>query len=56
VAIILNQYVFQSKAPGIDLTYLVITNAVAMAIFLAEGLQLRRKTHQEAAKHTKNDV
>jgi hypothetical protein len=56
VAIILTQYFFQSKAPGIDLTYLVITNAVATAIFLAEGLQLRRKTHQEAAKHTKNDV
>ena len=56
VAIILTQYIFQGKAPGIDLTYLAITNAVATAIFLAEGLQLRRKTHQEAAKRTKNVV
>jgi hypothetical protein len=50
VAIILTQYVFQAKTPGIDLTYLTITNAVAAAIFLAEGLQLRRKTRLEAAK------
>jgi hypothetical protein len=56
MSIILTQYVFQSKAPGIDLIYLAITNAVATAIFLAEGLQLRRKTHQEIGKHSKNAV
>jgi hypothetical protein len=56
VAIILTQYIFQGKAPGIDLTYLAITNAIATVIFLAEGLQLRIKTCQEAGKRTKNDV
>jgi hypothetical protein len=47
VAIILTQYAFQGKTPGIDLTYLAITNAVAAAIFLAEGLQLRRRPRTE---------
>jgi hypothetical protein len=43
ITIILTQYVFQNRVPGIDLTYLAITNGVATTIFLVEGLQLRRK-------------
>lgn len=50
LSIIVIQFFFQSKVPNIDLIYLVTTNAVAMALFLAEGLVLRRKNRPENAK------
>jgi hypothetical protein len=43
LAIIVIQLFFQSKVPHIDLMYLLVTNSVAMALFLVEGLLLRRK-------------
>lgn len=54
LVIIITQYFFQAKVPGIDLIYLAVTNAVAMALFLAEGLLLRRKNRPETSKHGKN--
>jgi hypothetical protein len=33
--------------PAMDLVYLIATNAIAMALFLGEGLLLRRKTKPE---------
>jgi hypothetical protein len=56
VAIILTQYVFQSKVPGIDLTYLAVTNSLALTIFLVEGLQLRRKTRTDNGKPAKHNA
>jgi hypothetical protein len=53
-AIITIQYFFQSKVPDIDLIYLAVTNAIAMSLFLAEGLLLRRKNRPENSKHEKN--
>jgi hypothetical protein len=50
LSIITIQYFFQSKTPDIDLVYLAVSNGVAMALFLAEGLLLRRKNRPENAK------
>jgi len=37
------------QLPAVDLIYLIVTNGVAMALFLGEGLLLRRKTKPEKA-------
>ena len=54
LSIITIQYFFQSKTPDLDLIYLAISNGVAMALFLAEGLLLRRKNRPENAKKENN--
>ncbi len=42
-AIILTQFFVELKAPNLSVVYLAITNAVAMVLFLGEGLVLWRK-------------
>jgi len=37
------------QLPATDLVYLIATNAIAMALFLGEGLQLRKKTKPETS-------
>jgi hypothetical protein len=44
------QFFVQGQIPGISLIYLLTTNIIAMVLFLAEGLLLRRKTRIENAK------
>jgi hypothetical protein len=46
-AILAVQVFLQGTLPSMDLIYLVLTNSVAMALFLAEGLVLRRKNKPE---------
>jgi hypothetical protein len=43
VAVIAIQYFLQDVKPSVDLIYLALTNAVAMTLFLGEGLLIRRK-------------
>lgn len=45
------------QLPALDLVYLIVTNAVAMALFLGEGMLLRKKTKLENAvkQEKKND-
>jgi hypothetical protein len=38
---------FNGQIPTIDLVYLIVTNGVATALFLGEGLLLRKKTKPE---------
>ena len=47
VAIIAIQFFLQGQIPSMDLIYLAITNIIAMALFLAEGILLHRKTRPE---------
>jgi hypothetical protein len=47
VAILAIQFFLQGQVPSMDLIYLAITNIIAMALFLIEGLLLRRKTRLE---------
>jgi hypothetical protein len=47
VAILAIQFFLQGQVPSMDLIYLAITNIIAMALFLIEGLLLRRKTKLE---------
>jgi len=44
------QFFAYGQMPGISLIYLLTTNVIAMVLFLAEGLLLRRKTRIENAK------
>jgi hypothetical protein len=43
LAVIAIQYFLLDIKPSIDLIYLILTNAVAMTLFLGEGLLIRRK-------------
>jgi hypothetical protein len=43
LAVIAIQYFLLDIKPSIDLIYLTLTNAVAMTLFLGEGLLIRRK-------------
>ena len=51
LAIIATQFFLQNQLPHIELIYLAATNAVAMALFLGEGLLLRRKNKPEQQKN-----
>jgi hypothetical protein len=42
--------------PAMDLVYLIATNAIAMALFLGEGLLLRRKTNPENSTKQKGKL
>jgi hypothetical protein len=44
------QIFFQGKVPSIELIYLTATNAIALALFLGEALQLRRRNRSEVGK------
>ena len=50
LALIGAQYFLKNKGPSIDLIYLVASNAIAMALFLAEGLLIRRKNRAAQLK------
>jgi hypothetical protein len=45
--IILIQFFYGGEIPNLALLYLTATNAIAFALFLGEGLLLRRKTRPE---------
>jgi hypothetical protein len=47
IAIIGFQFSQQGQLLSRDIVYLLVTNAIAMMLFLFEGLQLRRKTNLE---------
>jgi ABC-type transport system involved in cytochrome c biogenesis permease subunit len=47
IAIIGFQFSQQGQLLSMDIVYLLVTNAIAMMLFLFEGLQLRRKTNLE---------
>jgi hypothetical protein len=49
LAIIASQIFLQGKLPSADLIYLVASNAIAMSLFLVEGLLLWRKNKPEKA-------
>lgn len=53
VAIIAVQFFLQGRVPSMDLIYLTVTNVVAMALFLVEGLLLRRKNRPETSNSDK---
>jgi uncharacterized membrane protein len=53
VAIIAIQFFLQGQQPSMDLIYLTATNVIAMALFLIEGLLLRRKTKPETSNFDK---
>lgn len=46
-AIISVQFFHDGEIPNLDLLYLLVTNAIAFALFLGEGLLLRQKTKPE---------
>ncbi len=48
MAIVLVQFFEQGQLLSMDIVYLLVTNAIAMALFLFEGLLLRRKTKPES--------
>ncbi len=50
LAIIASQFFLHGLLPSADLIYLAATNAIATVLFLAEGLQLRRKNKPEQQK------
>ncbi len=54
-AIIAIQYFFRSKPPNVDLVYLIVTNAIAFALFLIESLLIRRKSLLSERKQKTND-
>jgi hypothetical protein len=41
--LICSQFFLQGKVPNIDLFYLVVSNSIALALFLGEGLLIRKK-------------
>jgi hypothetical protein len=43
IAIVAIQFFLHGQLPSLDLIYLAVTNVIAMTLFLAEGLLLRRK-------------
>jgi hypothetical protein len=43
IMLICSQLFLQGKAPSIDLIYLVASNVIALALFLGEGLLIRKK-------------
>jgi hypothetical protein len=47
IAIVAVQLLQQGQLLSMDILYLLVTNAIAMMLFLLEGLQLRRKTNLE---------
>jgi hypothetical protein len=47
IAIVAVQLLQQGQLLGMDIVYLLVTNSVAMALFLFEGLLLRRKTESD---------
>jgi hypothetical protein len=49
-ALIAIQYLAGGHLPSVDLVYLVITNSIAMALFLSEGFLLRRKIKPDQQK------
>jgi hypothetical protein len=50
LALIGAQYFLKNKGPNIDLIYLVASNAIAMVLFLAEGLLIRKKNRAAQLK------
>ncbi len=50
LAIIGVQFFIQGQIPKLELIYLAATNGVAMALFLGEGLVLRRRNRREKQK------
>ena len=48
ISIVAVQLLKQGQLLNMDIVYLLVTNSVAMALFLFEGLLLRRKTEAEA--------
>ncbi len=55
LAIISAQVFLQGKVPSIELIYLAATNALALALFLGEGLQLRRRNQPESHRGTEKE-
>ena len=53
VVIILSQYFVLGRTPSTDLFYLAATTGLATFLFLAEGLELRKKTVLHSKKTTK---
>jgi len=49
------QFFAYGQMPEIALIYLLATNAIAMVLFLVEGLLLRRKTRTENGKRNGNN-
>lgn len=49
---IASQYFVEAKPPRIELIYLVASNIVAMALFLGEGLLIRKKNKPPLPKKT----
>jgi hypothetical protein len=52
LAIITVQFFIQRQIPKLELIYLAATNGVAMALFLGEGLLLRRRNRREKQRET----
>ncbi|MGD6853189.1 MAG: hypothetical protein ACQCN6_14105 [Candidatus Bathyarchaeia archaeon] len=48
--LICSQFFLQGKVPSIDLVYLVASNSIALALFLGEGLLIRKKTRAAQRK------
>ncbi|XES78295.1 MAG: hypothetical protein ACBZ72_05325 [Candidatus Bathyarchaeia archaeon] len=55
LVIIASQFFLHGLLPSIDLIYLAVTNIIATVLFLAEGLQLRRKTKQPKGAETQKE-
>ena len=51
IAIVAVQFLQQGQLMSMDILYLLATNAIAMMLFLFEGLQLRRKTKPETGQN-----
>jgi hypothetical protein len=51
IAIVAVQFLQQGQLMSMDILYLLATNAIAMMLFLFEGLQLRRKTKPETEQN-----
>ncbi len=55
LAIITSQFFLQGRIPSVDLIYLAATNAIAMALFLSEGLLIRRKNKPLHERNNKEE-
>jgi uncharacterized membrane protein YciS (DUF1049 family) len=55
LVIIASQFFLHGLLPSIDLIYLAVTNIIATVLFMAEGLQLRRKTTQTKGTETQKE-
>jgi hypothetical protein len=53
LTIIASQYFLQGLIPSVDLIYLAATNTIAMALFLTEGLLIRRKNKPLQERNSK---